>query len=245
LDGRVAYPNLFEIQDFVVVYHPETDGQTKRINHCIKQFLCAFVHKQPSRWSKLLSWAEFHHNTTFSAATRMTLFEATYRRKPPSLLVYCVGSSALEAVNQDLTMRDAIVRQLKANLSKAQDAMKFFTDKKHEHEFQQEDLVVLKLQPFRQLSLRHHSSHKLGLRFYGPYKVLERLGPFAYCLTLPATSRIHPVFHCSLLKPYKGSTTPVIHSLSASSSTNKPVHVPIAIPQHRIILRGNKQFLRC
>jgi hypothetical protein len=110
LDGRVAYPNLFGIQGFVVVYHPETDGQTKRINRCIEQFLCAFVHKQPSRWSKLLSWAEFHHNTTFSAATGMTLFEATYGRKPPSLLAYCVGSSALEAVNQDLTMRDAIVR---------------------------------------------------------------------------------------------------------------------------------------
>jgi hypothetical protein len=227
---------------FSSAYHPETDGQTERINRCIEQFLRAFVHEQPSRWSKLLSWAEFHHNTTFSAATGMTPFEATYGRKPPSLLAYCAGSSALEAVNQDLTMRDDIVRQLKANLSKAQVAMKLFADKKRkEHEFQQGDLVLLKLQPFRQLSLRHHSSHKLGLRFYGPYKVLERLGPVAYRLELPATSRIHPVFHCSLLKPYKGSTTPVIHSLPTSNSANKPAHVPIAILQHRTILRGNNQ----
>jgi Reverse transcriptase (RNA-dependent DNA polymerase)/RNase H-like domain found in reverse transcriptase/Integrase zinc binding domain/Retroviral aspartyl protease len=227
---------------FSSAYHPETDGQTERINRCIEQFLRAFVHEQPSRWSKLLSWAEFHHNTTFSAATGMTPFEATYGRKPPSLLAYCAGSSALEAVNQDLTMRDDIVRQLKANLSKAQVAMKLFADKKRkEHEFQQGDLVLLKLQPFRQLSLRHHSSHKLGLRFYGSYKVLERLGPVAYRLELPATSRIHPVFHCSLLKPYKGSTTPVIHSLPTSNSANKPAHVPIAILQHRTILRGNNQ----
>jgi hypothetical protein len=227
---------------FSSAYHPETDGQTERINCCIEQFLRAFVHEQPSRWSKLLSWAEFHHNTTFSSATGMTPFEAIYGRKPPSLLAYCAGSSALEAVNQDLTMRDAIVRQLKANLAKAQDAMKLFVDKKRkEREFQQGDLVLLKLQPFRQLSLRHHSSHKLGLRFYGPYKVLERLGPVAYRLELPATSHIHPVIHCSLLKPCKGSTTPAIHSLPASNSANKPAHIPIVILQHRTILRGNNQ----
>jgi hypothetical protein len=173
----------------------------------------------------------------------MTPFEATYGRKPPSLLAYCAASSALEVMDQDLTVRDAIVNQLKANLSKAQDAMKFFADKKRkEHEFQQGELVLLKLQPFRQLSLPHHSSHKLGLCFYGLFKVLERLGPVAYRLELPLTSRIHPVFQRSLLKPYKGSAATVIHSLLASSSTNKPVHVPIAILQHRTILRGNKDI---
>jgi hypothetical protein len=198
------WKELFKLQGtklhFCSAYHPETDGQTERVNRCIEQFLRAFVHEQPSKWSKLLSWAEFHHNTTFSAATGMTPFEATYGHKPPSLLAYCAGSSALEAVDQDLKTRDDIVRQLKANLSKAQDAMKFFADnKRKEREFQQGELVLLKLQPFYQLSLRHHSSHKLGLRFYGPYKVLEHLGPVAYRLELPPTSRIHPVFHCSLL----------------------------------------------
>ncbi|KAJ4809119.1 polyprotein [Rhynchospora pubera] len=176
------------------------------------------------------------------SAAGMTPFEATYGRKPPSLLAYCAGSSALEAVDQDLTMRDVILNQLRANLSKAQNAMKIFADKKRkEHDFQQGDLVLLKLQPFRQLSLRKHSSHKLSLRFYGPYKILERLGPVAYRLDLPPTSRIHPVFHCSLLKPYKGSTTPVIHSLPATDSANQPAHVPIAILQHRTILRGGKE----
>ncbi|KAJ4780691.1 polyprotein [Rhynchospora pubera] len=240
------WKKLFKLQGtnlhFSSAYHPETDGQTERINRCIEQFLRAFAHEQPSKWSKLLSWAEFHHNTTFSVAAGMTPFEATYGRKPPSLLAYCAGSSGLEAVDQDLTMRDVILNQLRANLSKAQNAMKIFADKKRkEHDFQQGDLVLLKLQPFCQLSLRKHSSHKLSLRFYGPYKILERLGPVAYRLDLPPTSRIHPVFHCSLLKPYKGSTTPVIHSLPVTDSANQPAHVPIAILQHRTILRGGKE----
>lgn len=172
----------------------------------------------------------------------MTPFEATYGRKPPSLLAYCAGTSTLQAVDHDLTSRDAIISQLKTNLAKAQEAMKFFADKhRKDYEFQQGQLVLLKLQPFRQLSLRHRSSHKLSLRYYGPYKVLDRIGPVAYRLELPPPSRIHPVFHCSLLKPYKGANTPMIHPLPESIVEHQPAHVPVAILQRRTVLRNNKE----
>ena len=40
----------------------------------------------------------------------------------------------------------------------------------------------------------------------GPFFVTKRVGPVAYELELPQTWKIHPVFHTSLLRPFKMST---------------------------------------
>ena len=67
------------------------------------------------------------------------------------------------------------------------------------------DLVYLKLRPYRLCSLAHKLNEKLSPRFFGPYKVLQRVGPVAYKLELPSSTSIHPVFHVSQLKQALGS----------------------------------------
>jgi hypothetical protein len=51
--------------------------------------------------------------------------------------------------------------------------------------------------------------NKLSPKYYGPYKVLQKIVIMAYKLELPASSRVHPVFHVSCLKKVIGNKIPV------------------------------------
>lgn len=68
------------------------------------------------------------------------------------------------------------------------------------------DLVLVKLQPYRQHSVVLKRNQKLGLRYFGPFKVTKKIGTVVYELHLLTTTRIHPVFHISLLKPFHGAS---------------------------------------
>ncbi|GKA20841.1 retrotransposon-related protein [Tanacetum coccineum] len=65
-------------------------------------------------------------------------------------------------------------------------------------------LVLLKLQPHRQVTLRMHKQHKFSLKFYGPFQVVSKCGVVAYKLILHENAIVHNVFNISQLKPFKG-----------------------------------------
>lgn len=62
------------------------------------------------------------------------------------------------------------------------------------------EFFYLKLQPHRQMSLALRRRQKLAPKYYGPFEILERIGPVAYKLKLLENSKLHPVFHVSMLK---------------------------------------------
>lgn len=59
-------------------YHPQTDGQTERLNQCLEGFLHCTVHSCPRQWSKWLAVAEFWYNTAYHSALGRSPFEVLY-----------------------------------------------------------------------------------------------------------------------------------------------------------------------
>ena len=101
-----------------------------------------------------------------------------------------------------------------------------------ERSFNPDDWVWVRLQPHRQQSVERCTCSKLAPRYSRPYQVRRRIGVVAYELCLPATSRVHPVFHVSLLRAFKGTHVATnINSLShadrdSPNSLNTPTPNP-------------------
>ena len=67
--------------EYSSAYHPQTDGQTERVNQILEDLLRACVLTYGSDWEKSLSYAEFTYNNSFQASLKMSPFEALYGRK--------------------------------------------------------------------------------------------------------------------------------------------------------------------
>ncbi|KAL0352327.1 UNVERIFIED_CONTAM: hypothetical protein Scaly_1621400 [Sesamum calycinum] len=69
-------------------YHPQIDGLTVVLNHCLEKYLRCFVSALPQTWTQFLPLVEFWYNTTFHSSIGMSSFEALYDWKPPTLVGY-------------------------------------------------------------------------------------------------------------------------------------------------------------
>lgn len=86
------WSELFKLQgtqlNLSSAYHPQSDGQTERVNQSLECYLRCFCSLKPSERQKWIPWAMFWHNTTWKSATGFTPYEIVYGRPPPTLLQY-------------------------------------------------------------------------------------------------------------------------------------------------------------
>jgi hypothetical protein len=139
-----------------------------------------------------------------------TPFELLYGRQPRYFGISASDNIASADTQAWLDERALVLASVRQHLLRMQQRMKHQADKNMtERQFAVGDEVFLRLQPYIQSSVARRVSQKLAFKFFGPFRVIARIGQVAYKLALPESSRVHPVFHVSQLKPCVGKPRPV------------------------------------
>jgi hypothetical protein len=182
-------------------YHPQTSGQTKRVNQILEDMLRACVLEFPQKWDDCLPLAEFSYNNSYQESIKMAPFEALYGRRCRTPLNWSEPGERWFFRPDMVKETEEKVQRIIHNLKEAQARQKNYADKRHQPlVFQVIDHVYLKVSPMKGVN-RFEVKGKLAPRYIGLFLILERYGPVAYQLQLPETlSAVHNMFHVSQLK---------------------------------------------
>lgn len=203
-------------------YHPQTDGQTERVNHVLEDMLRHYIMVVNNSFHESIGTTPFRLNNGLD----------------PRLPLSVPGRSLVPTAAQ---FADRMSKGLaKQCLLAAQQRQKRYADQsRRDASF---DLGAQVLLSTSHLKLRNSkdtsTTAKLLPRRVGPFTVLERIGKAAYKLKLPDGWRVHPVYHVSLLKPYQtdGRVQPPLPNL-----IDGEVYFLIdRILAHRVVKRGRK-----
>jgi hypothetical protein len=133
---------------------------------------------------------------------------------------------------------------LKENLLKARNRMTIQANRhRQDRNFEVGQWVYLKLQPYRQQTVHRRESQKLAKRYYGPFRILKRIGKVAFELDLPATSSVHPIFLVSLLKLCHGEPSTQVSPIADSSAYPPLDPILVDIHDRRLTLDNTDEFL--
>jgi transposase InsO family protein len=183
-------------------FHPQTDGQTERMNQTLEYYLRCFIDENQANWANLLKTAQFACNNAINASTRISPNKALFGYEPNFQVRdedVTVGGRVPEAEARVRKLEE-VRSQLAEQWRKANETQSLYYNKKHQPiTFARKQLVMLSTKNLRLKG----EKRKLAPRRVGPFKVLEKIGKQAYRLALPEKySRIHNVFHVSLLEPW-------------------------------------------
>lgn len=180
---------------FSSAYHPQTDGQTERMNQVLEQYLRCFINVEQDNWVSLLKLAQFNYNATVHTSIGMSPAKALFGFDPEFSPGRNISSTNPGVLDRLVELREIRVH-LRSNLTKAIASFTTQANKKRrDGEFQIGDKVYLSS---TNLPLSYHTK-KLAPKRVGPFEITRKLSKVAYELSLPNHWLIHNIFHISLL----------------------------------------------
>ncbi|KAL0544204.1 hypothetical protein IC582_019317 [Cucumis melo] len=230
--------------DFSTAFHPQTDGQTERLNQVLEDMLRACALEFPGSWDSHLHLMEFAYNNSYQATIGMAPFEALYGKCCRSPVCWgeageqrLMGPELVQSTNE-------AIQKIRSRMHTAQSRQKSYADvRRKDLEFEVGDKVFLKVAPMRGV-LRFERRGKLSPRFVGPFEILERIGPVAYRLALPPSlSTVHDVFHVSMLRKYVPDPSHVVDYEPLEIDENLSyVEQPLEVLAREVKTLRNKQI---
>jgi len=175
-------------------WHPQTDGQTERVNQELDQFLRLFVNERQNNWYDLLPITEFQHNNHVHSATQQPPFLLDTRQIPRMGFEPSQAPSGLETVNEFTERMKSTTEEVKSAIHKAQEDMTQYYNQKRTPApvYKPGDRVYLDASDIKTT----RPSPKLSHHRLRPFEIERQVGPLAYRLKLPHGMRqLHPVFN--------------------------------------------------
>jgi len=161
-------------------YHPQTDGETEKVNQILEDMLRACVIQYDKNWDKCLALAEFSYNNSYQSSLKMEPFEALYGRRCRTPLSWSQTGECKIFGPDIVTEAENKVKVIQANLKAAQSRQKSYADKRREPlQFEVGDHVYLRVSPTKGIQ-RFGIKEKLAPRYIGPFEILEICGPLGY-----------------------------------------------------------------
>ncbi|KAE9067590.1 hypothetical protein PF007_g28015 [Phytophthora fragariae] len=227
--------------DMSTADHPQTDGQTERVNRVLEDILSSVCAAEPTKWSVLLPQVEFALNNAVHSSTGFTPFYVSGLRHPrtpltlPPASSLCGGeanaddprglkglrTSVKRNVLSFIDTGKAVRQRVRDAMAAAQDTQKEQSDRqgrKNTQVFKLGDQVLLNAKNLPTQTVFAVGSTKLRPRFVGPFTVIGVHG-HAYTLDLPSSMATHPTFYVGLLKPYRPAGADEPEEPTASQNT--------------------------
>jgi len=185
-------------------FHPQTDGQTERVNQKLEQYLRMFIDHRQEQWPEWLGTAEFAYNNKVHSSTRTSSFKVNYGQDS-RMGFEGRKKRKYEGAEKFIKKMKEIQEEVKAVLGKTQKEMKRYTDKRRAevNDYKVGDLVMLSTKDL-EYQMVGRRTEKLMERFVGPYKIKKIISSNIVELELPSAVKIYLVVNVSRIHKYIG-----------------------------------------